>query len=515
MRIRLTVIRYFLFWAATLVCLAAQGQYYQFSQYNFADQRVNPAFVAATDEASLNFLFRNQQTGGPYAISTSFLSAAYPLLTMQGKRWSGIGLSLSDDRTGGVFSTQEASVSYAANVFLSRFQSISLGIKGLYMQRRIDLDGLVTGMQYVTDRGFNEGIYNGESLGDLNTRMFTLSLGGLWQQVDRNKSQVASLGFSFFDFNRPEDSFLDEDTHLRGTFVGHAALRVLNRGPLSLRTDMLVTSGYANTVVNTGLVTSYELRQGRNVNARIDVISRYVVGRSGILGFQVHKENFSVGISYDFPLVVTNYGNTGALEFGISLHRIVNPRARQQAKRRKEMDAARARPKPASSATVMKDSVTSTPDSVKTLPVKTNPSVTESILLRRDSVKASGFAGNIKHEPVVLERAQLHFNFGFNSASLDGESLQYLREIASVLKEDENLTVSLTGHTDNVGSQSYNLKLSLKRASAVRDFLLDAGVQPDRVTVAGKGMSEPLNSNETEEQSAQNRRVEIQILYGQ
>src|SRR5687768_2417623 len=113
--------------------LAGCAQYFQYSQYNFTDLRVNPAIAASSDYASVNFIFRNQSTGAAdVQLKSSMLSAVYPLLSKRsGKRWSGIGISFMDDRSGGIFSVQEASVSYALNIFLSGFQSLSLGFKGL------------------------------------------------------------------------------------------------------------------------------------------------------------------------------------------------------------------------------------------------------------------------------------------------------------------------------------------------------------------------------------------------
>jgi hypothetical protein len=77
---------------------SVRAQYFQYSQYNFTDQRVNPAYVAASDYARANFIFRNQQAGGEVNLRSTLASAAYPLLTRRdGTRWSGIGLSLLND----------------------------------------------------------------------------------------------------------------------------------------------------------------------------------------------------------------------------------------------------------------------------------------------------------------------------------------------------------------------------------------------------------------------------------
>lgn len=493
------------------------GQYYQFSQYNFTDQRINPATVAASDYATINFLYRNQKTGGDFNLNSSYFSVAYPFLSQKtGKRWSGIGLSLIDDRTGGVYNTQEASLSYAANIYLSRYQTLSLGAKGLYQQRRINLDGLYTGLQYIPDRGFDDGMFSGEGFQYLNNNFFTLSLGGYWQQVDRKQNRISYLSFSFFDFNKPQDSFLETNSQLRSTFVGAFGFRAYQQGPLSVFPEALFTNGYNNSVLNIGAITQYEIRQAKNVvAARVDIITKYVIGRSGIIGFQIHKDNFAVGISYDFPVISKNYGNTGALEFGVILKRLVD------SKLKKRSAASKKNPNKSDPSDAKKvEQKTSTKpinkilgDSTST--VRKGTTLKETIQSKQDSVNASANVGDIKHTPVVLEKATLYFNFDFNSSKIDGESAAYLNELASVLIENNMLRITLTGHTDNIGSDKFNLRLSKERALAVKDYLIEQGVNPDKIIADGKGLSEPLNENKTDEDRAKNRRVDLNIIYEQ
>ena len=78
--------------------------------------------------------------------------------------------------------------------------------------------------------------------------------------------------------------------------------------------------------------------------------------------------------------------------------------------------------------------------------------------------------------------------------------------------EQKNLRVVIIGHTDSKGSDEYNMKLGMRRAVAVRDKLLEFGMDPSRIIgVESKGESEPIDTNETEEGRAKNRRVEFAI----
>jgi outer membrane protein OmpA-like peptidoglycan-associated protein len=113
----------------------------------------------------------------------------------------------------------------------------------------------------------------------------------------------------------------------------------------------------------------------------------------------------------------------------------------------------------------------------------------------------------------VLEKVILHFNFEFNSSELDEESASYLDDLTTALQQNPHLKIKLTGHTDNVGSHSFNKRLSLHRANTIRNYVVSKGIDQTRIETHGKGMEEPLNDNKNEEDRAKNRRVELVILY--
>jgi outer membrane protein OmpA-like peptidoglycan-associated protein len=72
-------------------------------------------------------------------------------------------------------------------------------------------------------------------------------------------------------------------------------------------------------------------------------------------------------------------------------------------------------------------------------------------------------------------------------------------------------SIKVVGHTDNVGTDAYNQTLSERRANSVADYLLSQGVAPNKVSSEGKGESEPVAENDTEEGRAKNRRVDLHI----
>jgi OOP family OmpA-OmpF porin len=84
-----------------------------------------------------------------------------------------------------------------------------------------------------------------------------------------------------------------------------------------------------------------------------------------------------------------------------------------------------------------------------------------------------------------------------------------LDNIENILKNNPGLNIRIEGHTDDVGSMKYNIGLSGKRAQAIKDYLVDKGIDSSRITTKGLGYSQPIAGNETPEGRALNRRAEI------
>jgi len=98
--------------------------------------------------------------------------------------------------------------------------------------------------------------------------------------------------------------------------------------------------------------------------------------------------------------------------------------------------------------------------------------------------------------------------FSFDSATLRSDSLSKVNKIADTIR-GLNRPISVEGHTDSIGSDDYNNKLSYDRAKNVADALVGRGVNPRDIRVRGFGKSKPVASNATEAGRAQNRRVEV------
>jgi len=102
--------------------------------------------------------------------------------------------------------------------------------------------------------------------------------------------------------------------------------------------------------------------------------------------------------------------------------------------------------------------------------------------------------------------------FDVNKSDLKSAAKTNLINLAASLQKNPQTNITIVGHTDNTGSDDLNMGLSIKRAQAVKDFIVSNNVDGSRLTTVGKGESEPIADNNTVEGRAQNRRVEIAIV---
>lgn len=104
-----------------------------------------------------------------------------------------------------------------------------------------------------------------------------------------------------------------------------------------------------------------------------------------------------------------------------------------------------------------------------------------------------------------------NITFATAQTSVRADFYPVLDAVADVLKEYDETSITVSGHTDNVGRADYNQNLSQQRASSVAGYLVNKGVAGNRVSAIGYGMNQPIASNANESGRSQNRRVEIVI----
>jgi outer membrane protein OmpA-like peptidoglycan-associated protein len=119
---------------------------------------------------------------------------------------------------------------------------------------------------------------------------------------------------------------------------------------------------------------------------------------------------------------------------------------------------------------------------------------------------------NVLEKQLTQEKRAITYGiyFDFNRDTLKPESEPVLKEIAQAMRDNPGWELTVEGHTDNVGGDSYNLELSRRRAAAVKQALVsEYNITPDRLLTGGFGASRPVETNDTLEGRARNRRVEL------
>jgi outer membrane protein OmpA-like peptidoglycan-associated protein len=112
---------------------------------------------------------------------------------------------------------------------------------------------------------------------------------------------------------------------------------------------------------------------------------------------------------------------------------------------------------------------------------------------------------------MVISLPNSIFRFDFDRADLNQHNRELLSRIAGILLISKGYGLSVFGYTDDVGTAEYNQQLSLRRATALKDYLVQAGIDPGIINVKGYGKTSPLVESTTNEGRAKNRRVEIAL----
>ena len=113
---------------------------------------------------------------------------------------------------------------------------------------------------------------------------------------------------------------------------------------------------------------------------------------------------------------------------------------------------------------------------------------------------------------LVMSLDEGYLKFDFDKADLRPESRELLSRIAGILYTAEDFTITVSGHTDARGAEEYNQELSERRAQAVADYLIEAGLSPELFTVQGLGQTQLIDDGTNPEAHAKNRRVELGMV---
>ena len=134
--------------------------------------------------------------------------------------------------------------------------------------------------------------------------------------------------------------------------------------------------------------------------------------------------------------------------------------------------------------------------------------------LRGENSKTKPFIYNVPLQPIKVGETVILKNIFFDSDKYDlkEESRTELAKLIQLLQNNPAIRIEISGHTDNQGTPEYNLVLSQNRAKAVFEYLISNGIAKERLSYSGFGLTRPIDSNETEQGRATNRRTEFKVI---
>lgn len=483
--------------------LFAQESMYTLNQ--FTPLIYDPSYVAQDNLASVSFLNRSTQIAAGLTYQHNVFNAEYPLIDGKtGKRYAGLGLHFSKKDAGSsdLLNATSLALSFAYNLPVWKDQYVSFGLQAAYHNKQTSLENLTTGSQWLaTEFRFDPNADLGESLTQSRINYVGFNTGFTWYMDDKkNGWHKAFAGISAFNLNRPNDSFFENQSKIPVGLLARAGGLVYHTKTFHITPQVLYQYDNSTSTVNL-LLSGKFLFTNENPYDIIQSGSIELIGRSNLtndfsLGIVLQQPGFSAGFSYHFPVAgesVNQYFQNG-IEFGITLSRLV-----WKAKPTKIVIENTAIAPKRNFGFDQQQPANTTPAYPQ------QPSDLEVIQKKIEDL------AKVKSKSVEFE-LEKDFKFSFGKAELNQEAKVYLDELYTLLKNNPEYQLEVIGHTDNVGKHLVNYRLSSTRAQAVAQYLKQIGLEESRVKFIGRGDTEPLAPNDTEENKAKNRRVEFIIF---
>lgn len=452
--------------AGGILALQAKAQQTpQSNVYNYNRFSLNPAYAGAEGCTEIFFSHLNQWVKVEGAPVTSYLSAN----TRLGKNW-GVGGSVLIDKLG-MLQQVAASGSVSYGISLGQHQ-LRLGLTGGYYQFRVNPNDAIVfdGNDLIANGGSQSASSINSEIG-LVYRYAGLDLGFSSKQVVQSFSNFGYSGLDGYGLKR----------HM----IALAGYKFRLNDKLALRPSVLY-KGIPNAGqfdFNADLMYKDFLQGGLGFRTGVGLIGR--------VGINI-QDLFFIGYAYEAPMRNIASYSSGSHEVIIGLKFC----------RKKE-------PKLDTAAVALNNEVVR--DTIVKIEYKIDTLVVERVdTVFMDAPNAQRIT-DVEAER-VLDLASKSLEFENDKSIIRKKSFGELESLTNMLLIREDLRIRLDGHTDNNGSEEYNLELSKNRVQAVKDFLVANGVDPERIEINYFGESKPIADNETKEGQAKNRRVEMHFI---
>ena len=470
-----------------------------FMMYSNTSLNVNPAIISSSDDFKVGVNYRNKSYINNINTQSAYLILSRPLYK-NNKKYGGFGFSVLSDKGGNVqqLSCEGITGAYAHEIQLTSWSRLSLGLQAAYFMKKIDTRQFSTGNQWIEGIGYDPAAGNGEEFESLTTGSFTLSSGLFWYIPSDDRTIKFYLGFAMYNLSKPKYSFFGTEHTEPFKYVANTGYEVFRKGSFSIIPQALYYNSYYQHNLTIGSKWSYRFNIIKNSrlfsSGSMDLITDYKINEGLAVGVQVNQPGFSFGIGYGFTdNFADNYTpEKGIVEISFSVKKSL---FREPKKKKVVSDTDYHLEQP-------RNFVFNKPEPIKDKTVVEKDEVKD---IKKDIRRESG--------KEIKFKLQKDFRFGFNKAGLNEEAKSYINDIVILLAENEMLNIEIIGHTDNVGTRVANQKISEQRAEVVKNYLVEKGIDIDRIKTRGMADKQQLFENDTEENRSKNRRVEFVIYY--
>jgi outer membrane protein OmpA-like peptidoglycan-associated protein len=471
-------------------CSLAFAQEASFGSSELSQVLFDPTSAAGDEAGSLSFIYRRAKHQA-VDFKSQFFGVNLPnprkLLTKKSKLFASLSLFRKEVIAADFFRSQSLGLSLGYNLRIGRDDFIAFGLQPNYHSLKTSLDHFTTGNQWIADElRFDPAWPTGEPLVQHYINNFGINSGLRWYKTDGDTQRtIRFLSICGFNLNRPRQSFFNDDFRIRPGFVIHGGARLVQRNNYNLKVNGIFTSSYTQSL-NVVATNEFTFRNNNPYDligsGSIELILNATKSITNV-AIAVNQPGLTFIVCYGFSSRHAANANINPFELGLRF-KIEKQTASS------EENAPKPKGKP-----TRKFSFTNN-DTVKTSPVDTV----------HTKIQTYSKVRSVKYE---LEK---HFQFESGKTVLNAEAKSFLDAILKLMNEDDQFHLDVIGHTDNVGSKFVNFKLSEARANSVADYLIENGIASNRVHAKGVGDTQPLFSNDSEENKARNRRVQF-IIY--
>ena len=474
---------------------SAQDTY--FTQTPAVPLQINPARVATDNNATLMLDHRHQQFLEDISLQSTVITGQYPLIKHgTNERWGGVGITLLNEYSedAQLFRRTQLEAAFAYNATLAPRTYLSGGLQGGYHQQRFSADGITTGSQYVRNRGFDPSIDIGEPLSDARSDYWNLGVGVHLYRTDARQEAMTYLGAAVHRARQPSGSFLGGNYRLARRYVVEGGQRVFDNRTWTITPNVLWMQEGTRNLLRAGAEYRYHFKNNNPLDplqsGSVDFGTYYTDAKAIALSLRFNQPYFSAGFSYDIG--TSGQAMQNASEITLAIRKTISRRKPTKVVRDYSVGQVR----------TFYEKKLATTDKPPVSPSDENLLIVDHATSSEKQATGSGATA-------VAFSLKKTFEFAFDDASLTPEAQAYFDDFVGLMQMNPKLRLKVVGHTDNIGKERINLKVSLARAQSVKDYLVAQGIDKTRITVAGLGAAEPMVPNDTAANRAKNRRVEL------